>query len=257
MSSPDPIVADCLPAGAIRHGFFTRQGGVSAGDFASLNCGFGSGDDPEKVSENRRRVAGTLAPGDLVTAHQKHTADVHIVRDAWTPGEAPIGDAMVTDRPGLVLGILTADCAPVLFADARAGVIGAAHAGWRGAFTGVLEATVARMIELGADRAAISAAVGPCIAQASYEVGPEFVERFVSDDAANTDLFAPSERDGHAMFDLAGYVVRRLTAAGLRTAAWTGGDTCADGARFFSYRRMVLEGGRAYGRAVSAIALAP
>jgi hypothetical protein len=196
-------------------------------------------------------------PGDLVTAYQKHTIDVHVVRTPWGVADAPVGDALVTDRPGVALGILTADCAPVLMADATAGVIGAAHAGWRGAFDGVVEATLARMIELGATRANIAAAVGPCIGGNSYEVGPEFQERFVAADARNADFFRPSVRAGHAMFELPGYVLRRLGAAGIGSFVWTGGDTCADEDRFFSYRRMCLTGGKSYGRGVSVIALAP
>lgn len=260
-SEPRPIIADSLAGSAVRHGFFTREGGVSVGDFASLNCGYGSGDDPESVSENRRRTVATLLgnPGELITAYQKHTTVVHVVRDIWAREAAPVGDALVSDRPGVALGILTADCAPVLMADARAGVIGAAHAGWRGAFDGVVEATLAKMIELGADMQNIAAAVGPCIGKETYEVGPEFVQRFVEADSATADLFSPSVRDGHAMFDLPNYVLRRLRAAGVASLQWTGDDTCADGRRFFSYRRMCLEnravGERAYGRGVSVIAL--
>jgi YfiH family protein len=262
MSSPEyaprPITADSLAASAVRHGFFTRAGGVSTGDFASLNCGFGSGDDPEHVAENRRRAVADLlgTPGILVTAHQKHTTEVHVVRAPWSHEAAPVGDALVTDRAGVALGILTADCAPVLMADATAGVIGAAHAGWRGAFDGVVEATLAKMVELGADRRNVTAAIGPCIGRDSYEVGPEFKDRFLAADAANCDLFRPSVRDGHAMFDLPLYVERRLRAAGVAAVAWTGGDTCADGANFFSYRRMCLAGEKNYGRGVSVIALA-
>lgn len=259
MSSPQPITAEILAGSAVRHGFFTREGGLSVGEFASLNCGFGSGDDPELVTENRCRAVAELlgTPGTLVTAYQKHTIEVHTVREPWQTAAAPVGDALVTDRPGVALGILTADCAPVLLADARAGVVGAAHAGWRGAFDGVVEATIARMIELGAKAEAISAAIGPCIGKESYEVGPEFKERFVLADAASADLFTPSVRDGHAMFDLPEYVARRLRAAGVASVVWTGDDTCADESKFFSYRRMVLTGGRAYGRGVSVIALSP
>ncbi len=258
-SAPRPITADNLAASAVRHGFFTRDGGVSVGDFTSLNCGFGSGDNPDHVAENRRRTVGELlgAPGTLVTAYQKHTIDVHVVREAWSHDAAPVGDALVSDRPGIALGILTADCAPVLLADAQAGVIGAAHAGWRGAFDGVVEATLAKMVELGANAKNVSAAIGPCIGQESYEVGPEFVARFVERDAATADLFRPSIRDGHAMFDLPLYVERRLRAAGIASVMWTGGDTCAEGAKFFSYRRMCLEGEKNYGRGVSVIALQP
>jgi len=258
-STPRPITADILASSAVRHGFFTREGGVSTGDFASLNCGYGSGDDPERVSENRRRAAAELLglSNPLVTAHQKHTIQVHVVRQAWALDAAPVGDALVSDRPGVALGILTADCAPVLLADPQAGIVGAAHAGWRGAFDGVVEATLAKMIDLGAKAENVSAAVGPCIGRDSYEVGPEFVARFTAADETSADLFVPSAREGHALFDLPAYVLRRLRAAGIGQAVWTGGDTCADGGRFFSYRRMCLMGEPVYGRAVSVIALAP
>lgn len=253
------MTVDILAAPGVRHGFFTRAGGVSAGDFASLNCGYGSGDDADRVSENRRRVRAAILDdsGSLVTAYQKHTADALIVREAWSPEHAPVGDALVTDRPGVALSILTADCAPVLLADSGAGVIGAAHAGWRGAFDGVIESTLTRMVELGARIDRIAAAVGPCIGKDSYEVGPEFKARFVAADATDADLFAPSRREGHAMFDLTAYIERRLARAGVARVGRSGGDTCADGELFFSYRRMVLTGERAYGRGISAIALAP
>ncbi len=259
MSSPQPITVDILAAPGVRHGFFTRAGGVSAGDFSSLNCGYGSGDDADHVTENRRRAMAALlgGSGSLVTAYQKHTTDALIVREAWSPEHAPVGDALVTDRPGVALAILTADCAPVLLADQQAGVIGAAHAGWRGAFDGVIESTLARMIELGARIDRIAAAVGPCIGKNSYEVGPEFKARFVEADAADADLFAPSRREGHAMFDLAAYVERRLAKAGVARVGRSGGDTCAEGELFFSYRRMVLAGERTYGRGISAIAMGP
>lgn len=259
MSFPQPITVEILAAPGVRHGFFTRAGGVSAGDFSSLNCGYGSGDDPDHVAENRRRVLAEILgdSGSLVTAYQKHTTEALIVREAWSPEHAPVGDAMVTDRPGVALAILTADCAPVLLADAGAGVIGAAHAGWRGAFDGVVEATLARMVELGARIDRIAAAVGPCIGKDSYEVGPEFKARFVAADATDADLFAPSRREGHAMFDLTAYVERRLAKAGVARLGRAGGDTCADESRFFSYRRMVLAGERDYGRGISVIALAP
>lgn len=257
MSSPTPITAAALSSPPICHGFFTRKGGISDGVFASLNCGFGSGDAPEKVAENRRRavseILGSEAP--LVTAHQRHTAHAVIVREPWAPAEAPIADGLATDRPQLALGVLAADCAPVLMADGQACVVGAAHAGWRGALDGILEATLARMVELGAERARIAAAIGPCIGRDSYEVGSEFRARFLAADASNEDLFDPSRRVGHAMFDLPAYVARRLRAAGIARVGATGDDTCADAERFFSYRRTVLEGGQAYGRGLSMIAL--
>ncbi|MGE0744072.1 MAG: peptidoglycan editing factor PgeF [Rhodospirillales bacterium] len=245
-------------APGVRHAFFTRDGGVSGGIYASLNCGFGSGDRREDVAENRARALRRLDPdaGGLVTAHQVHSADAVTVTAPWKPGEAPRADAMVTDRPGVALGILTADCAPVLFADAGAGVIGAAHAGWRGALTGVLEATVAAMEGLGADRSRIRAAIGPCIGRASYEVGPEFPAPFLAADADAATLFDPSPRPGHHRFDLEGYAWRRLVRLGLAAVDAAGRDTCAEDAAFFSYRRTCLNGGRDYGRGLSAIVLA-
>ncbi len=241
---------------AVTHGFFDRTGGVSGGIYASLNTGLGSNDKREDVLENRRRVAGTMAvaPEALLTLYQVHSPDVIHVR---APGDSQgvKADAMVTTTPGLALGVLSADCAPVLFADADAGVIGAAHSGWGGAIRGVLEATVEAMVGLGARREAIRAVIGPCIAQASYEVGPEFLERFVTADAANARHFVPSSRQGHHMFDLPGYALMRLRAAGLAEPVWLGLDTCADDARFFSYRRSVLRAEGDYGRQISAIAL--
>jgi YfiH family protein len=257
MRQPEPITATPLISQGVRHGFLTRVGGVSEGAFESLNCGFGSGDETDRVARNRARAVeestGRAIP--LVTVRQTHTAIPHLVEQPWDPADAPVGDALVTRREGLALGVLAADCAPVLLADAEAGVIGAAHAGWKGAFGGVVEAAIALMIEQGAERARISATVGPCIAQSSYEVGPEFVVRFAAADAANVRFFRASVRSGHSMFDLPGYVAHRLVRAGIGTVAQTGGDTCAEGSRFFSYRRMTLEGGTAYGRGVSVIAL--
>jgi YfiH family protein len=240
----------------IAHGFFERTGGVSGGIYASLNTGLGSNDIREDVLENRRRVAETMgvAPDALLTLYQVHSPDVVHVR---SPEDARgvKADAMVTTTPGLALGVLSADCAPVLFAEPGAGVVGAAHAGWGGAFRGVLEATVEAMVGLGARRDAICAVIGPCIAQASYEVGPEFIERFLAADAGNACHFVPSARQGHHMFDLAGYALGRLRAAGVVDPAWLGLDTCADEARFFSYRRSVHRAEGDYGRQVSAIAL--
>ncbi|MFQ5959475.1 MAG: peptidoglycan editing factor PgeF [Alphaproteobacteria bacterium] len=245
-------------AGAVRHGFFTREGGVSEGPFASLNCGLGSGDDPQRVAGNRARAMARLdLDGEaLITAYQCHSADCVTVTEPWERGAAPKADAMVSHRPGVALGILTADCAPVLFADASAGVIGAAHAGWRGALGGVLEATVAAMAALGAARERTVAALGPCIGPQCYEVGPEFFAAFRDADAANAALFTASARDGHYMFDLPGYVMRRLSGLGLAGVALLAHDTCADAERFFSYRRACHAGERDYGRLLSAIALA-
>lgn len=242
----------------IRHGFFTRAGGVSGGPFASLNCGFGSGDDPEKVAENRRRAldrAG-LPPASLVTAYQLHSPHAVAVETVWPREAAPRADAMATDRPGIALGVLTADCAPVLLADAAAGVIGAAHAGWRGALDGVLAAAVAAMTRLGAQPARIAAAVGPCIAQASYEVGPEFPAPFLAADPANAAFFRPAPRDGRFLFDLPGYVAAALGRLGIGAVARLEADTCREEERFFSYRRACLRGERDYGRGLSVIALA-
>jgi hypothetical protein len=252
------ITSDALAGGGIRHAFFTREGGVSEGIFASLNCGFGSGDAEASVRENRRRAAAALdrTPDELVTCYQVHSPQVVVVDRPWRREDRPRADAMVTRAKGVALGILTADCAPVLFADAEARIIGAAHAGWRGAVSGVLEATVAAMTGLGAAPQRIAAAIGPCIAQPSYEVGPEFPAPFLAEDAANAAFFMPAARAGHFLFDLPGYVARRLARLGLARIARTGGDTAAEPDRFFSYRRSFLRKEPDYGREISAIALA-
>jgi purine-nucleoside/S-methyl-5'-thioadenosine phosphorylase / adenosine deaminase len=251
------ITSDALDTDGIRHAFFTRKGGVSEGLFASLNCGFGSGDAEASVIENRRRAAAALdlAAEQLVTCHQVHSPQVVVVERPWRREDRPRADAMVTRVSGVALGILSADCAPVLFADPAARIVGAAHAGWRGAVGGVLEATVAAMTKLGATPQGISATVGPCIAQASYEVGPEFPAPFLADDAANAAFFVPAPRAGHFLFDLPGYVARRLARLGLARVARTGGDTAAEPERFFSYRRSCLRREPDYGRGLSAIAL--
>ncbi len=257
-ATPRPIeAAELAGLDGIRHGFFTREGGASGGIYASLNCGFGSDDDPASVAENRSRAAAILnaAAGSLITAYQVHGTDVVPVDSPWQPGEAPHADAMVTARRGIALGILTADCAPVLFADREAGVIGACHAGWRGALAGVTDATVAAMEALGAGRDRIRAAVGPCIGAASYEVGPEFPQLFIAQDSASIRFFAAAPRHGHFMFDLEGYVHARLTAAGLAAAGASGMDNCADENRLFSYRRATLRGEPDFGRGLSAIML--
>lgn len=242
----------------VRHGFFTRQGGVSTGLYASLNIGLGSADDRAAVLENRARVAAALgvAREAFVMPYQIHSPDVAVVREPWVAGDAPRVDALVTDRPGIAIGVSAADCGPVLFADAEARVVGAAHAGWKGAFTGVLEATVAAMEGIGARRGRIVAVLGPTISAAAYEVGPEFVDRFVGTDPDTARWFRPSERAGHSMFDLPGYVVARLVAAGVGRAESLGLCTYADEARFFSYRRMTHRGEADYGRGVSAITIA-
>ena len=241
----------------VRHAFFTREGGVSEGLFASLNCGLGSGDAPEKVAINRERAMAhlDLAAGALVTCYQIHSPSVIEVEQAWTREDAPKADAMVTAIPRLALGILTADCPPVLFADGGARVIGAAHAGWRGTLSGVLEATVAAMAKLGADPRRIVAGIGPCIAQRSYEVGPEFPTPFLAAYPDSETLFAFASRPGHYMFDLRGFVQRRLRALGLRQIYDVPADTCLEENRYFSYRRACRRGERDYGRGLSAIAL--
>lgn len=249
-----PLLAD-LPG--IRHGFLTREGGVSEGIYAGLNCGYGSADNPDHVRENRARAAQSigLPPQALVTVHQVHSPDVVTVTTPWTHQEAPRADAMVTNQPGIALGILTADCVPVLFCDGQAGIVGAAHAGWKGAAGGVLAATVDAMRALGADPARIRAAVGPHIGWDSYEVGPEFRDRFLTEDAAHADLFKPSGRAGHWMFHLAAYVDAKLRHAGINHIAHAGQDTVTQEDRFFSYRRTTLRREPDYGRGISIIAL--
>jgi hypothetical protein len=244
-------------AGAVRHGFFTREGGVSGGLYASRNCGFGAADPRDNVARNRARCVAELSAGPcaLVTGYQTHSAAVATVEAPWPPEAAPEVDALVTRRPGIALGILTADCAPVLLADAGAGVIGAAHAGWKGALGGVLEAAVAAMAALGAEPARIAAGIGPRIGAASYEVGAELRDRVVGDSADTEVFFAPAARPGHFLFDLAGYVERRLCAAGVGLVEAAAHDTYVEEARFFSYRRATHRGEPDYGRGLSAIAL--
>jgi len=240
-----------------RHAFFTREGGVSEGLYASLNGGIGSRDAPERVRENRARMAASLgvAPDHLVSCYQIHSPDVIVATEPWTRETAPRADAIVTTVPGLAVGVSTADCGPILFAEPDAGVIGAAHAGWKGALTGVIEATVAAMVKLGAARHRIKAAIGPLIRQPNYEVGPEFVARFKASDAASVAFFEPAARDSHAMFDLPGYIRARLERAEIQGIEDLGLCTYADEARFFSYRRTTHRGEPDYGRHVNAIAL--
>ncbi len=242
--------------GGIGHGFFTRQGGVSTGIYASLNCGHGSNDDPNHVMENRRRVAGDLGvdAGNLVSAYQVHGVAVAEVETPWTPGNGPRADAMVTSRRGVALGILTADCTPILFADPQAGVIGAAHAGWKGAKAGVVDEAVAAMVRLGAKQANIIAAVGPTIGLGSYEVGEAFRDSFVGDIPDAASFFA-TPAGGKPHFDLPGFVVSRLMRLGLAAIDRIDADTCAEPDRFFSYRRTCHFGEPDYGRQISAIAL--
>jgi len=240
----------------LRHGFFTREGGVSGGIYASLNGGIGSRDAEAHVRENRARMAKALgvAPSHLLTAYQVHSPDAVVAEAPWDAAARPQADAIVTRIPGLAVGATTADCGPVLFADPKARVIGAAHAGWKGALTGVLEAAIAAMEGLGADRADMLAAIGPLIRQRSYEVGAEFVDRFKAADPGYERFFIPSSRADHAMFDLAGFIRSRLEAAGIRIIDDLGDDTYSDH-RFFSYRRSVHRQEPDYGRHVHAIAL--
>lgn len=239
----------------VPHGFLGRAGGVSTGLYAGLNVGLGSDDDREAILRNRDIARDAILPGaTLVTVRQVHSPDVVTVVDAIAEEDRPAADAMVTSRPGLLLGILTADCVPVLFADAQAGVVGAAHAGWKGAIGGVTDRTIEAMVALGADPARIVCAVGPCIARASYEVDMGFVQRFEDADADNARFFA-SGRPGHAMFDIEAYVAARLATAGIRRIEALGEDTCAQPDRFYSYRRSCLRGEPGYGRQISLIGL--
>ena len=253
MSGVEVINAPSLAG--VPHGFLGRLGGVSTGEVAGLNVGYGSNDDEAVIEENRRRaVAALKADAELVTVHQVHSPDAIYAEAAWPRAQRPHVDAMVTDRPGLLLGILTADCAPVLLADAQAGVIGAAHAGWRGALGGVTDSVVAAMERLGARRERIAAAVGPCIAQRSYEVDKAFQDRFLAADEDNARFFAPgAEQKPH--FDLPAYVANRLRRSGVGLVETLGLDTYADPDRFFSYRRTTHRGESSYGRQLSAIAL--
>jgi len=237
----------------LRHGFFGRAGGASSGVFAGLNCGFASSDQQEAVALNRARAAAALdlAPGALAGMRQVHSARVAVVDD---PAARPEADALVTDRPGIGLGVLTADCQPVLLADAQAGVVGAAHAGWRGALAGVLEATVTAMERLGARSGRIVAVIGPTISRPAYEVGPEFHARFLDDDPGSARFFAPGP-GGRAHFDLPGYGLERLRRAGVGRAEWIGLCTYGDAARFYSCRRAAHAGEADFGRLLSAIRL--
>lgn len=239
----------------VAHGFLGRRGGVSGGIHAGLNVGLGSDDDPAAVLENRERARDAVLPGaSLVTLHQVHSADVVRVNAAIPLGERPEADALVTDRPGLLLGVLTADCVPVLLADGQAGVIGAAHAGWKGALSGVTDATLAAMERLGADRSRIAAAIGPCIGRASYEVSEGFIEPFLADDAENARFFGAG-KPGHLMFDIAAYVAARLAREGVGRIDLMDEDTYSQPTRFFSFRRSCHLGEPGYGRQISLIGL--
>ncbi|MGM0560382.1 MAG: peptidoglycan editing factor PgeF [Pseudomonadota bacterium] len=241
----------------VRHGFFTRQGGVSEGIYASLNCGLGSQDNPEAVAENRRLAAEQLGISSdcLLTCYQYHSTEVARVSRPWGPEGPKRADALVTDRPGLAIGILTADCLPVLLADGQAGVIGAAHAGWKGALTGILEATLTAMQELGAQLERITAATGPAISVESYEVGPEFLDRFLQQDPDHDSFFVTGST-GRPYFDLKGFARERLHAAGVQKVDSLPQDTCSEPDHFFSYRRATHRGEPDYGRCLSAICLA-
>jgi YfiH family protein len=239
----------------VPHGFLGRRGGVSTGACAGLNAGLGSGDDRAAIAENRRLAVAAVAPGArLVTVHQIHSPEAVYAETPWPDDARPRADALVTDRPGLALGILTADCAPVLLADREAGVIGAAHAGWKGAFAGVIEAVVAAMEGRGARRERIVAAVGPAIARKSYEVDEAFLRRFAEADPANERFFTPG-REAHHQFDVEAYVLSRLAQAGVTRAEAIGLDTYAEPDRFFSFRRATHRGEPGYGRQLSLIAL--
>ncbi|WP_338467121.1 peptidoglycan editing factor PgeF [Novosphingobium sp. ZN18A2] len=254
MNEPVEVLTHPSLAGAA-HGFLGRRGGVSAGIHAGMNVGWGSDDERAAITENRARAIAAVLPGAaLVTVHQVHSPTCVTVTGPWGDDARPQADALVTDRPGLLIGVLTADCAPVLFHDAKAGVIGAAHAGWKGAIGGVTDSTIAAMEKLGATRADIAAVVGPCIAQASYEVDEGFERRFQEHDPANERFFRPGKA-GHAWFDLEGYVAARLAAAGVGSVAMLGEDTYAQPDRFFSYRRATHRGEPGYGREISVIGL--
>lgn len=251
-----PIIHPLLDNAGIRHGFFTREGGVSKGLYDSLNTGVGSQDDPAAVGENRARVARWFGrkADDLAACYQIHSAVARVAEGGWR-GERPEGDAVVTAARGVVCGVLTADCAPVLMADAETGVVAAVHAGWKGALTGVVHSAVAAMEALGARTDRVLAVVGPCIAQASYEVGADFQERFEHHDPGAGRFFEAAEAPGKRRFDLPGFVLWRLEQAGVGQAAWTGDDTRADESRFFSNRRAHLSGEPDFGRMMSAISL--
>jgi hypothetical protein len=253
MSLGSPLLS-AIPG--LRHAFFTREGGVSEGVYASLNGGLGSNDDPAKIAENRRRMAEQMGvtPQHFFGVHQVHSPDAVVATGPWQGSSRPRADAIVTRTEGLAIGITAADCGPILLVDPKARVIGAAHAGWKGALSGIVESAVGAMEKLGAERGGIVAAIGPMIRQHSYEVGGEFIERFVEADADNALFFIPSGREGHAMFDLPGFIRMQLENAGVLMIDDLGIDTYSD-ERFFSYRRSVHNNERDYGRHVHAIAL--
>jgi YfiH family protein len=248
------LTSPLLELTGVRHAFFTRQGGVSQGIYAGLNVGLGSRDDPDAVQENRRRAAAHFGAGALVTAYQVHSA-LALTADGPWPDTPPEADAVVSATPGVICGALAADCAPVLLADGEARLVAAAHAGWKGALTGVVEAAITRMEAMGAKRSRLRAAVGPCIGPRSYEVGLEFLERFAAVDPLYERFFAAGGAPDKRMFDLPAFVLARLRAAGVETCEWVGRDTCAEPELFFSNRRAFKAGEPDYGRLLSAIVL--
>lgn len=256
MTETQPITHPLLTRAGVRHGFFTRAGGVSTGLYAGLNTGLGSSDDPEAVAENRRRVSMAMGgePDDLANCYQIHSSLTRVATGPWS-GDRPEGDAVVTATPGVIPAVLTADCAPVLLADAEARIVGAAHAGWKGALGGIVHSAVTAMEALGARPSRIVAVVGPCIAQASYEVGADFQERFDHHDPGAARFFTDGTAPDKRMFDLPGFVLWRLEQAGVGEAAWTEHDTCADEAAFYSNRRALKRGEADFGRLMSAITL--
>lgn len=256
MSDLPVLTSKLLELPGIRHAFFTRQGGVSRGIYASLNVGAGSRDEPEAVAENRRRAAAHFGATSLVTAYQVHSATALVADGDW-PSGPPQADGVVTATPGVVCGALAADCAPILIADPKARVVAAVHAGWKGALTGVAENAIARMEALGARRANLRAAIGPCIAPASYEVGLEYVQRFTAADRDYARFFSAGAAPDKRQFDLPGFVLARLRAAGVEACEWIGRDTCAEAELFFSNRRAFRTGEPDYGRLLSAIMLDP
>jgi polyphenol oxidase len=251
------VKAATLAHAGISHAFFTRRGGISCGNYASLNGGLGSRDCAEHVAENRARMAAALGvePRNLLTAYQIHSPRVIVVDAPWPPEARPQADGIVTRIPAIAIGVSTADCGPVLLADPQARVIGAAHAGWRGALGGILEATIAAMEGLGAVCESIHAALGPMIRQPNYEVGPDLINRFAAEDAESGSFFVPAPRAHHALFDLGGYIAARLRRAGIRHIEDIGLCTYADSTRFFSYRRAVHRAENDYGRHINALAL--
>jgi len=251
------VRADMLALPGIRHAFFTREGGVSSGVYLSLNGGIGSRDGAANVAENRARMAASLgvAPTRLLTAYQVHSPQVVVAETPWTGDARPRADAIVTRTPALAIGVTTADCGPILFADPQARIIGAAHAGWRGALSGVAEATITAMEQLGAARSHIRVALGPMIRQANYEVGPDLIDRFAAEDPASEPFFGPGSRAGHAQFDLGGYIAARLRRAGVVQIEDVGLCTYAGPSLFYSYRRATHRAEDDYGRHVNAIAL--